>query len=73
MKKASFGVNSGANMPDIDDPLFWDKVLKNENQSVSTLQARFKNEKNNLIKDKALLSNFIEQLQDTVTELIEAC
>lgn len=36
LKKATFGVNNG-NMPDLDDPLFWDKVLKNENQSVSTL------------------------------------
>jgi len=59
LKKATFGVNNG-NMPDLDDPLFWDKILKNENQSVSTLSSWFKNEKTKLIKDKQVLNNFIE-------------
>jgi hypothetical protein len=66
------GSASKSNVPNVNDPNFWDKVLPFEGFNPKQLNRKFKTKKADILKSKDTQSKFVKEVSKCVKDLLEA-
>lgn len=73
LQKSTFNAAKYENLPDFDDPEFWNKVLPLDSiMSIGMLEKRFKKEKKEMGKNEKLQKDFFKDLEVVFNDFMDA-
>ena len=73
LQKSTFNASKYENLPDVNDPDFWNKVLPFESIiSISVLEKKFKKEKKEMGKNDKLQKEFFKDLEIVFNDFMDA-
>lgn len=73
LQKSTFNAAKYENLPDFDDPEFWNKVLPLDSiMSIAMLEKRFKKEKKEMGKNEKIQKEFFKDLEIVFNDFMDA-
>ena len=73
LQKSTFNASKYENLPDVNDPDFWNKVLPFESIiSITVLEKRFKKEKREMQTNEKMQKEFIKDLEIVFNDFMDA-